>query len=94
MTVKEPTELPKSDEMSSASRRDFMKVAGIGALGLAYTSPIVETLHGGSRLTNYDRPKDGGSSSSSGRHSEPSSSNPDNPSSSNPGPSSSSLPNG
>ena len=53
MTDKKPSEKPKSEEMGSASRRDFMKVAGIGALGLAYASPIVETLHGYGNMTSY-----------------------------------------
>ena len=53
MTDKKPTEMPNSEEMSSASRRDFIKVAGIGALGLAYASPIVETLHGYENMSNY-----------------------------------------
>lgn len=83
MTVKNPTKMRNPEEMDSASRRDFMKVAGIGALGLAYINPVVETLSGGNQLGNYDPPQG-----------IPSSSNPDNPSSSYPGPSSSSLPNG
>lgn len=65
MTDKKPTGKLNTEEMGSASRRDFMKVAGIGALGLAYASPLVETLSGGSQLTNYDPPQGGGSSSSS-----------------------------
>jgi len=65
MTDNKPTEKPSSEEMDSTSRRDFMKVAGVGALGLAYASPIVETLRGGTRLTNYDPPRGGGGSSSS-----------------------------
>lgn len=65
MTGKKSAGMPNSEEMDSASRRDFMKVAGIGALGLAYTSPIVETLSGGTQLTNYGPPNGGGGSSSS-----------------------------
>ena len=53
MTDKNPTEMPKSEDMGSASRRDFMKVAGIGALGLAYASPFVETLRGSGNMTSY-----------------------------------------
>ena len=44
MSTKEQPELNSPEEMDSASRRDFMKVAGVGALGLVYASPIVETL--------------------------------------------------
>ncbi len=57
MTDKKPIEKPKSEVMGSASRRDFMKVAGIGALGLAYASPIVETLHGYGNMTSYSMTK-------------------------------------
>ncbi|MFV2044824.1 MAG: hypothetical protein ACC700_16510 [Anaerolineales bacterium] len=44
MSEKEQPELKNPAEMDSASRRDFMKIAGVSALGLAYASPIVETL--------------------------------------------------
>lgn len=69
MSEKEQPEQNVSEEMDSASRRDFMKVAGVGALGLAYINPVVETM----RNRNWDDPQSGsdptggagGSSSSS-----------------------------
>ncbi len=34
-----------SEEMDSATRREFVKVAGVSALGLAYSLPIIQTIH-------------------------------------------------
>lgn len=63
MTTEEKNEMPSAEQVDSASRRDFMKVAGIGALGLMYSHPVVETLRGGGgHLSNYSgKPQDGSS---------------------------------
>ena len=70
MSEKEQPEMNSPEEMDSASRRDFMKVAGIGALGLAYINPVVETMHrrGGDHPqggSDPARPQSSSSSSSS-----------------------------
>ena len=44
MSEKDQPKQKSQEEMDSASRRDFMKVAGVGALGLAYIHPVVETM--------------------------------------------------
>ena len=46
MATDEKAEGANPEDMSTATRRDFMKVAGVGAMGLAYSHPIVETLRG------------------------------------------------
>lgn len=62
MSAEEQPELKSPEEMDSASRRDFMKVAGISALDLVYSHPAVETLTGrGGRHGDYSAPGgDGG----------------------------------
>jgi len=55
MTTEKVDEAPQTPETSSATRRDFMKVAGVGALGIAYTHPIVETLNSKGQITQYDQ---------------------------------------
>lgn len=53
-----------SEEMDSATRREFMKVAGIGALGLMYTHPLIETLHHGKEDPSQGSPVGGAGSDS------------------------------
>ncbi len=53
MSTEEKPELNNAEKMDSASRRDFMKVAGVGALGLAYSHPVVETLRCQGHMTGY-----------------------------------------
>lgn len=76
MDAEQRPELNHMEAMDSASRRDFMKVAGVGALGLAYSHPIVETLHhsdppgqdyGGGQDGNGSKPGGSSSSESSGQ---------------------------
>lgn len=44
MDKKESPSNAKEHEANTATRREFMKVAGVGALGLAFAHPTIETL--------------------------------------------------
>ena len=37
---------PKEDNLDTVTRRGFIKVAGLGALGMAYATPVINSLHG------------------------------------------------
>jgi hypothetical protein len=76
MATDEKAEAMNPEELSTATRRDFMKVAGVGAMGLAYSHPIVETLQGSAHQPPSGVPPEGenGDGSSSEPGSEPSSS--------------------
>jgi hypothetical protein len=54
MATDERAEGVNPEDISTATRRDFMKVAGVGAMGLAYSHPIVETLRGSAQPDNGD----------------------------------------
>ena len=45
--------MPKEENPDTITRRGFIKVAGVGALGMAYTAPLIETLHGSGEITSY-----------------------------------------
>lgn len=78
MSAEEKPELNSPEQVDSASRRDFMKVAGVGALGLVYASPMVETLgrhHRDGPQGGSDPAGGGGGSNSSSSSSSSSSKN-------------------
>jgi hypothetical protein len=43
----------QEEQVTSASRRDFIKLSGVAGLGLIYTSPIVEPLRPSHRISSY-----------------------------------------
>ncbi len=44
---------PKEENLDTVTRRGFIKVAGIGALGMAYATPVIQSLHGSGEITSY-----------------------------------------
>ena len=44
---------PKEENLDTVTRRGFIKVAGIGALGMAYATPMINSLHGSGEITSY-----------------------------------------
>ncbi len=52
----------QEEQVTSSSRRDFIKISGVASVGLFYSSPVVEALRPKSCFTTY-------SSSFSSQHS-------------------------
>ena len=43
----------KEEILDTVTRRGFIKVAGIGALGMAYATPLIQSLSGSGEITSY-----------------------------------------
>ncbi|MFQ5924100.1 MAG: twin-arginine translocation signal domain-containing protein [Anaerolineales bacterium] len=43
----------KEENLDTVTRRGFIKVAGIGALGMAYATPVIQSLNGSGEITSY-----------------------------------------
>ncbi len=44
---------PKEENLDTVTRRGFIKVAGLGALGMAYATPVINSLQGSGEITSY-----------------------------------------
>ncbi len=44
---------PKEENVDTVTRRGFIKVAGVGALGMAYATPVIKSLNGSGEITSY-----------------------------------------
>ena len=44
---------PKEENLDTVTRRGFIKVAGLGALGMAYATPVINSLHSSGEITSY-----------------------------------------
>jgi hypothetical protein len=56
MNPERQPKLTQPEDMDTATRREFMKVAGLGALGMAYMHPVIDTM-------SHGRPDDPGQAS-------------------------------
>lgn len=43
----------KEEILDTVTRRGFIKVAGLGALGMAYATPLIQSLNGSGEITSY-----------------------------------------
>ena len=44
---------PKEENLDTVTRRGFIKAAGLGALGMAYAAPVINSLHSSGEITSY-----------------------------------------
>jgi len=51
MDTNELPAVSQDRSQTSATRREFIKVAGLAALGMVYTTPMIETIRPKSSLT-------------------------------------------
>ena len=57
---------PKEENPDTVTRRGFIKVAGIGALGMVYATPVIQSLNGSGEITSYSSSLDRPTSSTTG----------------------------